>query len=66
MQGAVAACHQELLVHHGIRIAESMALDDLCAAGVDRFVLIHNPIRAEGAVSTNAAPTALANVNTEG
>lgn len=66
MQGAVAACHQELLVHHGIRIAESMALDELCAAGVDRFVLIHNPIRAEGAVSTNAAPTALANVNTEG
>ncbi len=61
-QGNLAACHQELLVHEGVRIAESMALDELSAAGVDRFVLIHNPIRAEGAVSTNAAPTALANV----
>ena len=32
------------------------------AAGVDRFVFIHNPLRAIGATASNAPATALANV----
>jgi hypothetical protein len=61
VQGAYGACHQELIVRHGIRIAEGLRLDDLADAGVDRFVLCHNPVSAVGAVSTNAAPMAIAN-----
>ena len=60
--GAHGACHQELLVHHGIRLGESINLDDLDRAGVDRFVFCHSPLRAEGAVSTNAPAMAIANV----
>jgi hypothetical protein len=60
---APAACHQELLVHFGIRLGEGFNLEGLAAAGVDRFLLCHNPLRADGAVSSNAPATALANVS---
>jgi kynurenine formamidase len=59
---APAACHQELMVHFGIRLGEGFNLEDLAAASVDRFLFCHNPLRAEGAVSSNAPATALANV----
>jgi hypothetical protein len=60
--GLVMPCHQELFVHHGIRLGEGMALEDLADAGVDRFVFCHAPLRAEGAVSSNTPALALANV----
>jgi kynurenine formamidase len=59
--GLVNPCHQELLVRFGIRIAEGMFLDELVEAEVDRFVFCHTPLRAEGAVSSNAPAIALAN-----
>jgi kynurenine formamidase len=59
--GAHGACHQELLVRHGIRIGEGLTFEELADAGVDRFVLCHNPVRADGAVSTIAPATAIAN-----
>jgi hypothetical protein len=61
--GAYGACHQELLARNGIRIGEGIRLEDLADAGVDRFVLVHNPVRADGAVSTISPATALANVS---
>lgn len=57
--GQIASCHQELLVHHGIRIAESLNLQPLVEAGIDRFVFVHNPLGAAGAVSSSAPPLAL-------
>jgi Putative cyclase len=60
--GSYGACHQELLVRRGIRIAEGWHLDELLDLGIDRFVLCHNPIRADGAVSTIAPAMAIANV----
>jgi kynurenine formamidase len=60
--GQYGACHQELVVRHGIRIAEGWRFDELADANVGCFVLVHNPIRAEGAVSTIAPGTAIANV----
>jgi kynurenine formamidase len=59
---AKAACHQEMLTHFGIRLGEGMHLDEIAEAGVDRFVFCHNPLRAEGAVSSNAPALAIANV----
>jgi len=61
--GAHGACHQELILRHGIRIAEGVLLEELAHAGVDRFVLCHNPIRAAGAVSTLAPAMAIANID---
>ena len=57
-----AACHQEMLARFGIRLGEGIHLDELADAGVDRFVFCHNPLRAEGAVSSNAPALAIANV----
>lgn len=61
VQGRPGACHQVLLVDHGIRLAESMNLEELVSARVDRFVLVHAPVQAMGAVSTIAPPIAIAN-----
>ena len=54
-------CHQELMVRHGIRIAESLDLDDLAATGVDEFVFCHTPLPALGAVSSSSPPLAILN-----
>lgn len=59
----VSPCHQELFMRFGIRIAESLRLDDLAAAGVDRFVFCHSPQRARGAIAASSPPMALANVS---
>jgi kynurenine formamidase len=59
---ANGACHQEMLTHFGIRLGEGIHLDEIAEAGVDRFVFCHNPLRAEGAVSSNAPALAIANV----
>ena len=57
----LSPCHQELFLRCGIRIAESLQLEDLAGAGVDRFVFCHTPLLAEGATSSNAPPLAIAN-----
>jgi hypothetical protein len=62
VRGSYGACHQELIVRHGIRVAEGWRFDELAGAGIDRFVLCHNPIRAVGAVSTISPATAIVNV----
>ena len=59
----VSPCHQELFMRFGIRIVESARLDELAAAGVDRFVFCHSPLRAEGATASSSPPMALANVS---
>ena len=53
-------CHQELFVRFGIRLGESLALDELADAGVTQFVFCHAPLAAEGAVSSNTPAIALA------
>jgi hypothetical protein len=56
-------CHQELLVRFGIRLGESIALDELAAvllAGrLPQFVLCHSPLEAEGAVSSSSPAVAI-------
>lgn len=56
--GRLGSCHQELLVGHGVRIAESMNLEGLAERGASVFVLSHTPLAAAGAVSTSAPATA--------
>jgi kynurenine formamidase len=56
----LSPCHQELFMRHGIRIAESLQLEDLAAARIDRFVFCHAPLLADGATSSSAPPMALA------
>jgi len=58
----ISPCHQELFMRFGIRIVESLRLDELTAAGVDRFVYCHSPLRAQGATAANSPPMALANL----
>jgi kynurenine formamidase len=58
----ISPCHQELFMRFGIRIAESLRLDELASAGVDRFVFCHSPLRARGATAASSPPMAVANV----
>ncbi len=60
--GFLGAAHQEVFVRFGIRAWERILLGQIVAAGVDRFVYCHNPVRADGAVSSNAPAMAIANV----
>lgn len=53
---------QLMLVRYGIRIGEGMLLEELAEAGVDRFVLCHDPLRVVGATASNAPATAIASV----
>ncbi len=57
--GAVIPVHQELLMRHGIRIAESYALDELAADRVYQFAFIVTPQFVEGATCGNTPPAAL-------
>jgi kynurenine formamidase len=64
--------HQELIVHHGIRIGEGIITDALVQDGVYEFVFIVTPQNALGATAGNTPPAALAQpgvsqpVDTEG
>lgn len=57
--GAVIPVHQELLIRHGVRIAESYVLDELAADRVYRFVFMVTPQYVEGATCGNSPPAAL-------
>ena len=52
--------HQELLMRHGIRIAESVVLDALADDGAHEYVHIVTPQFAEGATAGNTPPAGLA------
>jgi kynurenine formamidase len=52
--------HQELLMRHGIRIAESVVLDALAHVRAHEHVFIVTPQLAAGATAANAPPAALA------
>jgi len=58
--------HQLVFMRYGIRTAEGFKLAELVAAGVDRFVFCHSPLRAVGATATNAPAMALANLSAGG
>lgn len=60
MGGHPSACHQELGMWFGIRFGEGIHLEELAAAGVDRFVFCHAPLRAEGATSSSSPALAMA------
>jgi kynurenine formamidase len=51
--------HQELLMRHGVRIAESVNLEGLADAGIYEFVYVVTPQFAEGSTCGNAPPVAL-------
>jgi kynurenine formamidase len=55
----VFPCHQELLVHHGIRIGEGIVTDDLARDRVYEFVYVVTPQYARGATAGNTPPAAL-------
>ncbi|WP_424215278.1 cyclase family protein [Streptomyces sp. BI20] len=57
--GAAYPVHQELIMRHGIRIAESYVLDGPAEDGVHEFVLVITPQFAEGATAGNTPPAAL-------
>jgi hypothetical protein len=57
--GAAIPVHQELLMRHGIRIAESYALDELAGDRVYEFAFIVTPQFVEGATCGNSPPAAL-------
>ena len=57
--GVLFPCHQELLMRHGIRIAESVVLDALSAASVYEYVHIVTPQFAKGATAGNTPPAGL-------
>jgi hypothetical protein len=58
--GAAFPVHQELLMRHGIRIGESVIVDDLVNDGVYKFVYLITPQFAEGATAGNTPPAGLA------
>lgn len=60
--GRGGSLHQEMFVRFGIRLGETMNLDGLATAGVDRFAFCHNPFRGDGVVSSNTPAMAIANV----
>lgn len=58
-KGNAFPCHQELLVHYGIRIGEGIKTDALAEDGVYEFVYIVTPQYAPGATAGNTPPAAL-------
>lgn len=59
-RGFYNACHQELNMRFGIRFGEGFQFEELADAEVDRFVLSHTPLRADGATSSSAPALAIA------
>ncbi len=51
--------HRILLVEHGIHIMETLALEELAAAGVTEFVFVLSPLKLVGATGSPVRPLAL-------
>jgi hypothetical protein len=58
--GTAFPVHQDLLMRYGVRIGESVVVDDLVADGVYECVYIVTPQFTEGSTCGNTPPTALA------
>jgi kynurenine formamidase len=58
-KGNIFPCHQELFIHHGIRIQENVVLDELAEDGVFEFVYFLTPTYAQGAITSDSPPAAL-------
>lgn len=56
---ALLPAHRVLLVEHGIHIIETMALEDLAAAGAREFLFILSPLKLVGATGSPARPLAV-------
>ena len=56
-----AQCHQEFITHHGIRLQESVMLDDLARDRKLVFTYVLTPPIPIGATAINAGPAALVN-----
>ena len=56
---ATLPVHRILLVEHGIHIVETMALEELAAAGVREFLLVLIPMPLVGATGSPVRPLAL-------
>ena len=56
---ALLPAHRVLLVEHGINIIETMALDELAAAGVHEFTFVLAPLPLVGATGSPVRPLAV-------
>jgi kynurenine formamidase len=56
---ALLPAHRVLLVESGIHIIETMALDELAAAGIPTFVFVLSPLHLVGATGSPVRPLAL-------
>ena len=51
--------HRRLLVERGVPIIEMLALEELCAAGVRKFLFVLSPLKLVGATASPVRPLAL-------
>lgn len=56
---AVLPAHRVLLVEHGVNIIETLALEELAAAGVSEFLLVATPLPLVGATGAPIRPVAI-------
>lgn len=56
---ALLPAHRVLLVEHGIHILETLALEELAAAGVTEFVFVLAPLKIVGGTGSPVRPLAL-------
>jgi len=56
---SVLPAHRVLLVEHGIHIVETMALEELAAAGVREFLFVCAPLKIVGATGSPVRPLAV-------
>ncbi|TMK22208.1 MAG: cyclase family protein [Actinobacteria bacterium] len=56
---SVLPAHRVLIVEHGIHIIETLALEDLAAAGVAEFTFVVTPLKIVGATGSPVRPIAV-------
>ena len=56
---AVLPAHRVLIVEHGIHIIETLALEELAAAGVHEFTFVLSPLKIVGATGSPVRPIAV-------
>jgi kynurenine formamidase len=56
---SVLPAHRVLIVEHGIHIMETLALDELAAAGVAEFTFVLSPLKIVGATGSPVRPIAM-------
>jgi kynurenine formamidase len=56
---ALLPAHRVLLVEHGVHIIETLALEELAAAGVHEFVFILSPLKIVGGTGSPVRPIAV-------